>query len=191
MHPQNHPKVNWVLIYWPVTHFPSRIPRRHRFSLNIFRSCQSWSEVSTSLLAITRWNRYLGMCCLCFYYSTITEDIENIHNTSSLRAHYSCTLTHWGRVTVAWTVPSHIWTKVGLLLIGPLETNLSEILIEIYKFSFMKMPLKISSAKWRRTCLGLSVLKREQISWFQISEPLPGISNTTDIKKGTIRQFNS
>ena len=33
-----------------------------------------------------------------------------------------------------------------LLLIGPLGTNFSEILIEIYTFSFKKIHLKISSS---------------------------------------------
>ena len=44
------------------------------------------------------------------------------------------------------------------LLIGPLGTNFSEILIEILTFSFKKMRLKESSAKWRPFCLGLNVL---------------------------------
>ena len=35
-----------------------------------------------------------------------------------------------------------IWTNAGMLLIGPLETNFSEILIKILTFSFKKMRLK-------------------------------------------------
>ena len=35
------------------------------------------------------------------------------------------------------------------MLIGPLGTNFSEILIAIEAFSFKKMHLKMSSAKWR------------------------------------------
>ena len=34
-----------------------------------------------------------------------------------------------------------IWTNAGILLIGPLGTNFSEILIEIHTFSFKKMHL--------------------------------------------------
>ena len=49
-----------------------------------------------------------------------------------------------------------IWTNAGLLLIGPLGTNFSEILIEILTFSFKKMRLKVSSAKRRPFCLGLN-----------------------------------
>ena len=52
-----------------------------------------------------------------------------------------------------------IWTNAGILLIGPLGTKFSEILIEILRVSFKKMHLKGSSAKWRPFCLGLNVFK--------------------------------
>ena len=42
-----------------------------------------------------------------------------------------------------------IWTNAGILLIGPLGTSFSEILIKIHAFSFKKMHLKMSSGKWR------------------------------------------
>ena len=51
-----------------------------------------------------------------------------------------------------------IWTNAGILSIGPLGTNFSEILIEILTLSFKKMRLKVSSAKRRPFCLGLNVL---------------------------------
>ena len=82
-------------------------------------------------------------------------------------------LTHWGRVThicvgnLASLGPDNglspgqrqaiIWTDAGILLIGPLGTSFSEILIDIHTFSFTKMHLKMSSAKWRPFCLGLNV----------------------------------
>ena len=56
-----------------------------------------------------------------------------------------------------------IWTNARILLIGPLGTNFSEILIGIETFSFKKMHLKISSAKWRPFCLGLNVLRRNEL----------------------------
>ena len=78
---------------------------------------------------------------------------------------------HWGRVTricvgnITIIGPDNglspgrrqaiIWTNAGILLIGPLGTNFSENLIEILTFSFTKMRLKVSSAKWRPFCLGL------------------------------------
>ena len=51
-----------------------------------------------------------------------------------------------------------IWTKAGILLIGPLGTKFNEILIEIHTFSFKEMHLKMLSGKWRPFCLGLNVL---------------------------------
>ena len=50
-----------------------------------------------------------------------------------------------------------IWTNDGILLIGPLGTNFSEIFIEILTLSLKKMHLKVSSAKWRPFYLGLNV----------------------------------
>ena len=70
-------------------------------------------------------------------------------------------LTHWGRVTHICVsklsiigsdngLPpgrrqAIIWTNAGILLIRPLGTDFSEILIEIYTFSFKKIHLKMSS----------------------------------------------
>ena len=56
-----------------------------------------------------------------------------------------------------------IWTNAGISLIGPLGTNFSEILIGIQTFSFKKMHLEMSSAKWRPFCLGLNELNH--MSW--------------------------
>ena len=83
-------------------------------------------------------------------------------------------LTHWGRVThICIGTNTHIgsdnglspgwhqviiWTNARLLLIEPLGTNFSEILIKIHTFSFKKMHLKMSG-KWRPFCLGLNVLQ--------------------------------
>ena len=51
-----------------------------------------------------------------------------------------------------------IWTSAGILLVGALGTNFSEILIKICIFSLNKMLLKMSSGKGRPSCLGLNVL---------------------------------
>ena len=51
-----------------------------------------------------------------------------------------------------------IWTNTGILLIPPLGTNFSEIVIAIHIFSFKKMHLKMASAKWRPFCRGFNVL---------------------------------
>ena len=47
-----------------------------------------------------------------------------------------------------------IWTNAGIVLVWLLGTNFSEILIDIHTFSFKKMHLKISLAKWRQICIG-------------------------------------
>ena len=54
-----------------------------------------------------------------------------------------------------------IYTNAGILLIGTLGTNFSEILIEIRPFSFKEMHLKMSSGKWRPFCLSPNVLIKE------------------------------
>ena len=51
-----------------------------------------------------------------------------------------------------------IWSNGGILLIRNLGTNFSEILSEIYTFSFKKIHLKFSSRKWSPFCLGLNAL---------------------------------
>ena len=85
-------------------------------------------------------------------------------------------LTHWGRVTHICvgkiTISGSdnglspgrrqaiIWTNAGILLIEPLGTNPSQIVIGIQTFSFKKMHLKVSSANWRPFCLGFYVLNQ-------------------------------
>ena len=87
-------------------------------------------------------------------------------------------LTHWGRVTHICVVnltiigsdnslsprrhQAIIWINDGILLIGPLGTNFSEILIKIHTVSFKKMHLKMSSGKCRPFCFGLNVTDRHR-----------------------------
>ena len=83
-------------------------------------------------------------------------------------------LTHWGRVThicvSKLTITGSdnglspdrrqaiIRTNAGLLSIRPLRIYFSENWIKIQQFSLKKMHVKMSSAKWRPSCLGLNVL---------------------------------
>ena len=60
-----------------------------------------------------------------------------------------------------------IWTNAGILLLGPWGSNFSESLIGILTFPFKKMPLNVSSAKWRPCCLGLNVLM--DATWLDIA----------------------
>ena len=102
---------------------------------------------------------------------------EHLHAASRYFCELVCGqpgFTHWGRVTHICVgnltiIGSHngllpgrrhaiIWTNAGILLIRPLGTNFSEILIGIQTFSFKKIYLKMSSTKWRPFCLGLNVL---------------------------------
>ena len=62
------------------------------------------------------------------------------------------------KTTQTMILPHLCLPNAGILLIGPLGTNFSGILIEILTFSFKKMRLEVSSAKRRPFCLGLNVL---------------------------------
>ena len=110
-------------------------------------------------------------------WSSGNVNIDWIINTPSaekFREISSLILTHWGRVTHMCVskqtiIGSYnglspgrrqaiIWTNARILLTRPLGTNLSDILIGIQTFSFMKTHLKMSSVKWRPFCLGVNVL---------------------------------
>ena len=106
---------------------------------------------------------YNGLTCGCRATYTYLSNV--LH----------CCLTHWDRVTHICVSKitiigsdnglspdrrqAIIWTNVGILFIRTIGTNFSEILSEIHTFSFKKMNLKMSSAKWRPFCLGLNVLR--------------------------------
>ena len=93
-------------------------------------------------------------------------------------------LTHWGQVThiclIKLTIigsenglspgrhQAIIWTSAGILLIGTLGTNFSEILSEIHAFSFKKIRLKKSTAKWRPFCRGLNELNIKSVWKWEI-----------------------
>ena len=95
------------------------------------------------------------------------------HHVNSYISVAARTLTHWGRVThiciskitiigsdnglSPGRCQAVISTNAGILLIWPLGTNFNEMFIEILIFSFMKMRLKVSSAKWRPFGLSLNV----------------------------------
>ena len=105
----------------------------------------------------------------------------NIYKACPARGEYII-LTHWGlethicvsKLTIIGSdngfSPGRrqaiIWTNARILLIGPLGTNFSEILIEIHTFSFKKMHLKMASAKWRPFCIGLNELKKKVLIIF-------------------------
>ena len=111
---------------------------------------------------IARW-----FCCkACFCISGETWGMNEKLPLMVLCWHNYPIISHWGRVTHicidkltiigsdnGLRPPGRrqviIWTNAGILLIGPLGTIFSEILIGIQTFSFKKMHMKMSSAKWR------------------------------------------
>ena len=112
-------------------------------------------------------------------------------------------LTHWGRVTHICVCnltiigqdnglspgrqQAIIWTNAGILLIGPWGTNFCEILIGIQAFSFKKMHLKLSSAKWRPFCLGLNVLMHGWLGVQVLSDSKHYLNEVLPISVGSVR----
>ena len=106
----------------------------------------------------------------------ISDDEPNKYNSvpNYIPKHNNIPFTHWGRVTHICvgkliTIGSYngqspdrrqaiFWTNVGLLSIGTLRTYFSENSIKMQQYSLKKMHVKMSSAKWRPSCLGLNVL---------------------------------
>ena len=136
-----------------------RLMAQQRFCIHHF-GVMAWCQLGTSppTLQISWHNKPLLLALVNWY---------QLHDCNLL-------LTLWGWVThmclSKHTITSSdnglspdrhqaiIWTNAGILLIGPLGTNFSEILIEIYTFSFKKTHLKMSSVKGQPFCLGLNVL---------------------------------
>ena len=104
-----------------------------------------------------------------------TNGLANDRDASDLGrhcAHYYATvmcltgLTHCGRVphicvsklTIAWTAPSHYLNHCRNIVNWTLRNRLQKISIDIQIFSFKKIHFKMSSGKWRPSCLGLNVL---------------------------------
>ena len=101
---------------------------------------------------------------LTFLYSYIAgKELSKIHYEANRKIWHNHSSTHWGRVTHICVSKltiigsdnglsprrrqAIIGTNAGILLIWPLGTKFSEILIETHMFSFKKIRLKVSSAK--------------------------------------------
>ena len=124
-----------------------------------------------SLIKSTLWyNEYavhMHICLWCWQNLLHKINCKHIHECVSR-------LTHWGRVSHTWVSnwtimgsdnglspgrrQAVIWTNAGILFMEPLGINFIEILLGIPIFSFKKMRLKMSPAKWGPFCLGLNVL---------------------------------
>ena len=165
--------------------------RMDRYRLSSGTSCHYY-WVTGSLFRKVTWPDSLQRgqwCILWWYLCYVLEKSVEIPadwlvelDILPLTKHPNYPLTHWGRVThicigKLTIIGSYnglspgrrqaiIWTNAGILLISPLGTNFSEILIEIHTFSFNNIHLKMSSVKWRPFCLCLNVLNNYVFFFF-------------------------
>ena len=159
----------------------------------------SWRESHYKALRGTTHDLQLASVTLAvlslFWLDSLSINWEipiNTLDSASVTMHFW--LTHWGRVTYICVgkitiigsdnglSPGRrqaiIQTNDGILLTEPLGTNFNEIWSEIHTFSFKKMHLKLSSAKWRPFCLGLNVLMWgiPMISYRQLTVPCTALT---------------
>ena len=78
------------------------------------------------------------------------------HSTRAVKGNYT-KLYLKNSLSPGWS-QAFIWTDAEILLIGPLGSNCTEIVIEIITLSFKKIRFKVSSMKRRPFCIGLNVL---------------------------------
>ena len=125
---------------------------------------------------LTQWGRVTHMCVGNLTIIGPDNDLSHciVSEHYANRLNQQKTLTQWGRVThicvgnITITGPDNglsparrqdiIWTNAGILFIGLLGTNFSEIFIGFKIFSFKKRHLKMSSEKWHPFCLCVNVL---------------------------------
>ena len=101
---------------------------------------------------------------LLFEKEKTTKNCACLCNSLSPRDAYTLTIIGSDNGLSPGRRQAIIWTNAGILLIGPLATNFSEILTEIYIFPFKQMHLKMSSGIWRPFCLGLDMLSVRVVS---------------------------
>ena len=116
-----------------------------------------------------RWQRKLSYVNVYQLYQIHAKELtlqNHVCKHMRIRLSVTTSLTHWGRMKHTCVskltfigsdndlshdrCQSHYpnqWSNAAILLIGPLRSNCSEILIEIHIFSLKKMHLKISSVK--------------------------------------------
>ena len=135
-----------------------------------------WLHPGNTLFKLHCWigSFKLIQCSKAMLVFNLSCNGTKVHHASTWNGCANLWLTHWGRAMHICigklTIISSdnglspgrrqaiIRTNAGILLIGTLGTNFSEILSENVLFSFKTMHLKMSSGRWRPFCLGLSVL---------------------------------
>ena len=155
------------------------IKKRQTFRNNVIADFSDQTCKQMVMILLYTWTPYKMAHCLqgaCWQQGISTPYFMFLRHCRKLRPMF---LTHWGQVThicvsilaiIGWDnglSPGRrqaiIWTNAGILLIRTLETNFSGILGEIHSFSFSKMHLKMSSAKWRLVGLGLN-----ELTWWNL-----------------------
>ena len=137
------------------------------------KSCRTF-EKSFDLWKIIQSHYQLKKLVRICLVSTVSADGQAAWGTGTMVIQLGFRLTHLGRVTHICVCKltnigsdnglsldrrqAIIWINAGILLIGPLGRNFSEIVIEIQTFQLKKMRLKMSSAKRQPFCLGLNEL---------------------------------
>ena len=137
------------------------------YKINLRGMPQNTSDDQSTLLQVMAWccqatSHYLTQCLPCSMSPHGVAIANKLRFCISVAPAFKV-ITHWGRVMQICVgkltiidsnnglLPGRrqtiIWTNAGILLLGPLGTNSSEILIKIYTVSFKKMYLKRSSAK--------------------------------------------
>ena len=117
--------------------------------------------MNKGIISISDWKDYCIRCCILTHWGHVMHIC--VGNNTNITIIGSDNGLSPGRC------PAIIWTNDGILLFGPLGTNLSEIAIEILTFPFKKIWLKVSSAKWWPSCFSLNVLS-DGIGGCQTSE---------------------
>ena len=113
-----------------------------------------WNQNFVKQLGLYHSCRCPGVLCYVFHHSESYS--THCRVTHICVSNLSITGSNNG-LSPGWR-QAIIWPNAGILLIRPLGTNFSEILIEINTFSFKKMRFKMSSEKWQPFCLSLNVL---------------------------------
>ena len=166
---------SWMVSYWFASYFTKVFWMLVSINECLCDGIYVYIYIYRYIYIYTAFNGLIHMVYCLLYTYIISSPVITMSTFCDTILHcMGVILTHWGRVTHIFVgnltiigsdkglSPGRrqaiIWTNVGILLIGLLGTNFSEIQIEIRAFSFKNMRLKVSSAKWRPSCLGLNVL---------------------------------
>ena len=111
---------------------------------------------------------------------SMSKTLKYCHKHTHI-VNFSYILTHWGRVMHiciselniigsdnGLALTRHFWTNAGILLIWPLGTDFSEMLIKIHIFFIQANAWEIVICEVRAICLSLDVLKELMNSSFAL-----------------------